>query len=153
MMKRYFSTFIIALGFIAFVSAQEVVNGPVISLDKATHDYGTITQSGNGACEFTVTNSGTEPLIISRCKGSCGCTVPKCDKDPIMPGATSAISVKYDTKRIGPINKSVTITSNGELEVFEMASDDDVILLATIAKKSLNLPTCLLYHQILLIFL
>jgi hypothetical protein len=115
-MKRFFSTFIIAFGFMAFVSAQEVANGPVISLDKTTHDYETITQGGNGACEFTVTNTGTEPLIISRCKGSCGCTVPKCDKDPIMPGATSAISVKYDTKRIGPINKSVTITSNASNE-------------------------------------
>ena len=33
-----------------------------------------------------------------------------------MPGATSSISVKYDTKRIGPINKSVTITSNATNE-------------------------------------
>ena len=33
-----------------------------------------------------------------------------------MPGATSVISVRYDTKRIGPINKSVTITSNATNE-------------------------------------
>ena len=71
MMKRYFSTFIIAFGFMAFVSAQEVANGPVISLDKTTHDYETITQGGNGACEFTVTNTGTEPLIISRSSLNC----------------------------------------------------------------------------------
>jgi hypothetical protein len=80
------------------------------------HDYGTIQQGADGACVFTVTNSGTEPLIISRCKGSCGCTVPQCDKAPIAPGATSSITVKYDTKRIGPINKSVTITSNAANE-------------------------------------
>jgi hypothetical protein len=29
-----------------------------------------------------------------------------------MPGQSSNISVKYDTKRAGVINKSVTITSN-----------------------------------------
>jgi hypothetical protein len=115
-MKKLLSTFILAFGLFAFISAQEVANGPLISLDKTTHDYGTITQGGDGACVFTVTNTGSEPLIISRCKGSCGCTVPVCDKDPIMPGATSAISVKYDTKRIGPINKSVTITSNSTNE-------------------------------------
>lgn len=115
-MKKLFSVFMLAFGLFAFATAQEVANGPVISLDKTTHDYGTITQGANGACEFIVTNTGTEPLIISRCKGSCGCTVPKCDKDPIMPGASSAISVKYDTKRIGPINKSVTITSNATNE-------------------------------------
>ncbi|MCB0756766.1 MAG: DUF1573 domain-containing protein, partial [Flavobacteriales bacterium] len=53
-----------------------------------------------------------EPLIISKAKGSCGCTVPEWPKEPIAPGAKSAIKVKYDTKRVGPISKSVTITSN-----------------------------------------
>ena len=96
--------------------ATAAAQGPSISLDKDVHDYGTITQGADGGCQFTVTNDGTEPLIISRCKGSCGCTVPKCDKDPIMPGATSVINVRYDTKRIGPINKSVTITSNASNE-------------------------------------
>lgn len=86
--------------------------GPVIEFDKDVHDYGTIEQHGNGVCEFTVTNTGTEPLIISKAKGSCGCTVPSYEKEPIMPGESSTIKVKYDTKRVGPINKSVTITSN-----------------------------------------
>ncbi len=102
--------FMLAVGFTA--TAQEVTNGPVISIDKEVHDYGTIQKGGDGTCEFTVTNTGTAPLTITRCKGSCGCTVPKCEKAPIKPGDSSVISVKYDTKRVGPINKSVTITSN-----------------------------------------
>ncbi len=97
-----------AIGF----AQTEVVTGPAISLDKEVHDYGTIEKGADGGCTFVVTNTGTEPLILSKCKGSCGCTVPKCDKNPVLPGATSEISVKYDTKRVGPINKSVTITSN-----------------------------------------
>jgi hypothetical protein len=59
-----------------------------------------------------VTNTGDQPLIISECKRSCGCTTPKCDTAPIPPGKTSVIQVHYDTNRVGPINKSVTITSN-----------------------------------------
>jgi len=51
-------------------------------------------------------------LIISRAKGSCGCTVPEWPKEPIMPGESSVMTVRYDTKRVGAINKSVTITSN-----------------------------------------
>lgn len=101
--------FVLAAG---FVTAQEVADGPMISIDKEVHDYGTIPQGADGACEFIVSNTGTAPLTITRCKGSCGCTVPKCEKAPIKPGETSTISVKYDTKRVGPINKSVTITSN-----------------------------------------
>ena len=115
-MKKIFSALLVMVCVFSFASAQEIVNGPAITLDKTVHDYGTIDQGANGACEFIVTNTGTEPLLITRCKGSCGCTVPKCEKDPIMPGATSEISVKYDTKRIGPINKSVTITSNATNE-------------------------------------
>lgn len=106
---------------LAMVAQQkEIFNGPAISVDKEVHDYGTIQKNADGTCEFTVTNVGTEPLVIEKCKGSCGCTVPKCDKAPVLPGATSIISVKYDTKRVGPINKSVTITSNAVNEPTKM---------------------------------
>ena len=87
-------------------------SGPMISLDKEVHDYGTIEQGANGTCEFMVTNTGDQPLIITQCQGSCGCTVPKCDTAPVKPGEKTIITVKYDTKRVGPINKSVTISSN-----------------------------------------
>jgi len=87
-------------------------SGPQITLDKEVHDYGTIAQGANGTCEFLVTNTGDQPLIITNCKGSCGCTVPKCDTEPVSPGQKTTITVKYDTKRVGAINKSVTITSN-----------------------------------------
>ncbi len=86
----------------------------MIEFDKEVHDYGTITKGADGASTFTVKNSGDKPLVISRCKGSCGCTVPTCPKKPIAPGKTAKIKVNYDTKRIGPINKSVRVTSNAE---------------------------------------
>lgn len=112
MKKVILSTAFVLAAMVALVAQKELVTGPALSLDKDVHDYGTIQKGADGACTFVVTNTGTEPLILSKCKGSCGCTVPKCDKNPILPGETSEISVKYDTNRIGPINKSVTITSN-----------------------------------------
>jgi len=111
--------FILSLAVVAFAfgsafaqEAQPVEGGPQISVDKDVHDYGTIKQGANGTCEFNITNTGSEPLIISRAKGSCGCTVPDWPKEPILPGESAVMSVRYDTKRVGPINKSVTITSN-----------------------------------------
>jgi len=111
-MKKLILAFGLVLAFSAGSIAQELITGPAIELDKDVHDYGEVDNGGDGTCEFTVKNIGTEPLIISKCKGSCGCTVPQCDKAPVAPGETSGIKVKYDTKRTGPINKSVTITSN-----------------------------------------
>ena len=88
------------------------VGGAEISFEKEVHDYGVMEQNGNGQCEFVFTNTGTEPLLITNARGSCGCTVPEWPREPIAPGASSSIKVKYDTKRIGLINKTVTITSN-----------------------------------------
>ncbi len=86
--------------------------GPMISVDKEVLDYGIIAQNANGERSFVITNTGDQPLIITQCQGSCGCTVPECTKEPIKPGASSTVLVKYDTNRVGPINKTVTINSN-----------------------------------------
>lgn len=85
-----------------------------IKLDKTTHDYGTIKQGGDGECEFKFTNNGKEPLVITNCQGSCGCTVPQCPKEPILPGKSGVIKVKYDTQRVGGIYKTVTVNSNAK---------------------------------------
>lgn len=112
-MKQFFSTAVLAMAFFtnAFTQAP-VVTGPAIEVNETTHDFGTLAFNGDGSCQFVVTNTGTEPLIISECKKSCGCTTPQCDSTPIAPGETSLIKVKYDTKRPGPFNKAVTVTSN-----------------------------------------
>jgi len=93
----------------AGVSAQ---NGPEIEFDKMVFDYGTISTSHDGNSVFTFTNTGDAPLILSNAKPSCNCTVPAWPKEPIKPGETGQIKVHYNTKRVGPINKSITITSN-----------------------------------------
>lgn len=113
-MKKVF--FSLLMMFIAAVTlntvAAQIENGAKIEFTKETHDYGTIKYGADGTCTFEFKNTGNEPLIISNAKGSCGCTVPEWPKEPIAPGAKGKITVKYDTKRPGAINKSVTITSN-----------------------------------------
>ncbi|MBI2259207.1 MAG: DUF1573 domain-containing protein [Flavobacteriia bacterium] len=87
-------------------------SGAKIEFEKEVHDYGNLKYGANGTCTFEFKNTGNAPLIISKATGSCGCTVPSWPKEPIAPGAKGEITVKYDTKRSGPIAKSVTITSN-----------------------------------------
>lgn len=90
----------------------ESSGGPEITFEEEVIDYGTIPQNADGVRTFKFTNTGTSPLIISNAKGSCGCTVPTWPKQPINPGEKGEIKVKYATDRLGPINRSVTITSN-----------------------------------------
>ncbi|MFN0202784.1 MAG: DUF1573 domain-containing protein [Bacteroidia bacterium] len=86
--------------------------GPIATFEKTEVDYGKIKQGSEPLRIFSFKNTGTEPLIISGAQGSCGCTVPTYPKEPIMPGQTSKIEVRYDTQRIGGFTKSVTLTTN-----------------------------------------
>lgn len=89
-------------------------NAAEIVFENDVHDYGTIKQGANGSYEFKFKNNGKEPLIISNAQGSCGCTVPSWPKEPILPGQGNVIKVTYDTKRVGPFTKTVTLTSNAK---------------------------------------
>jgi hypothetical protein len=89
-------------------------NAPDIVFDKMVHNYGDIIQNDDGRCEFTFKNEGKEPLILSNVRSSCGCTVPEWPRQPILPGESEVIKVKYDTKRVGPINKNVQVFSNAK---------------------------------------
>jgi len=96
-----------------FVSSQITEkDGAFIQVDKIVHDFGNVEYGSNLICEFIISNTGSKPLTLSSCKGSCGCTVPTCQPIPILPGQTYTMVVKYDSKREGIINKSVTIWSN-----------------------------------------
>jgi hypothetical protein len=123
-MKKLIFTLALALtsAMAAYAQPKELVSGPAIKLDKDVHDYGDVPFGGDGVCKFKVTNTGTDMLILTNCAGSCGCTVPKCDPNPILPGESSDIEVKYDTKRPGPIAKTVTINSNAVNEPVKVVS-------------------------------
>lgn len=87
-------------------------DGPVMEFEKTEVDYGTIEQHSDPYRFFSFKNTGNEPLVIQHAKGSCGCTVPTYPKEPILPGESAEIKVRYDTKRIGNFTKTVTLTTN-----------------------------------------
>ncbi len=110
-MKKLLSVLAVVAFFATFSYSQNN-SGPSMKFESTEVDYGEIQQGSEPLRTFTFTNVGNEPLIISNAKGSCGCTVPSYPKDPILPGETSKIEVRYDTNRIGPFQKTVTLTTN-----------------------------------------
>jgi len=99
----------------AFGFSQDVATSDKIgefSFESDVIDYGTIQQDADGVRIFKFTNSGDAPIVITKAKGSCGCTVPTYTENVIAPGDTGEISVKYATNRIGKFTKTVTLTSN-----------------------------------------
>lgn len=108
-MKKY-----LLLALVTFGSAVFAQNGAKIEFkDKDnTIDYGTVNkEDDNGLRAFVFTNTGDAPLIIKDAKSTCGCTVPSFPKEPIAPGQSGKIEVKYNMNT-GPIRKTITIETN-----------------------------------------
>jgi hypothetical protein len=88
------------------------IEGPEIKFSSLEHDYGTVKQGGDGNCVFKFKNIGSEVLILSDVRKSCGCTTPTWSKEPVLPGQSGEIKVGYDTKNIGQFSKNITVISN-----------------------------------------
>lgn len=113
-------------------------NAPVITFEKTTHDYGTVIKGGDGTCEFKFKNNGIEPLILSNVTSSCGCTVPEWPREPILRGKSASIKVKYDTNRVSPINKTITVLSNAKVPSVQLRIIGNVVEAPTGAQMPQN---------------
>lgn len=125
-MKKLLSVLMLTLGLSAALNAQESVipnpdpNAPDMKFEAEVIDYGALDYDANGIREFKFTNTGKSPLTISSVVGECGCTATTIDgkpgwpQEPILPGKSGVIRVKYDTKREGRFEKNVTVTSNSK---------------------------------------
>lgn len=124
--------------------------GPLteISFDGPIFNYGSIESGEIVQTVFTFENTGQEPLIIVSAKGSCGCTVPEWPKEPIAPGESGQLVVRFNSKnKVGMQSKRVTITANtnpahsyltvkGEVRKAELKSEE---ILKELAKTPFNL--------------
>jgi len=120
------------------VSAQTSVvpnadpNAPEMKFETEILDYGSIDYDANGIREFKFTNVGKSPLTISSVTGECGCTATTIDgkpgwpQEPILPGKSGVIKVKYDTKREGRFDKNITISSNEKLATIKVKNKGEI---------------------------
>ena len=109
MKKFLFFLLAVTFGFVA--QAQDKAE---IKFVTEEIDYGTIKQGADGVRVFEFKNTGKAPLVISGASSSCGSTVPSWPKEPIAPGASGKIEVKYDTTRVGQIAKTILVNSNAK---------------------------------------
>jgi len=110
-MKKFVAIMLIA--FVAFTAnAQEKM--AKIEFKTEVIDYGEIAKGSDGLRTFEFTNTGNAPLVVTKVISSCGCTIPKKPEAPIAPGETGVIEVKYNTQKVGPIRRTITVLSNAD---------------------------------------
>jgi len=120
---------LIVMLFVGMFSISAFAQDKVAKIEFKTDviDYGTIEKGADGVRIFEFTNTGNAPLIISKASSTCGCTVPKKPEGPIMPGEVGKIEVKYDTKRNGPIRKTITVVSNAETPTVALKIKGEIV--------------------------
>jgi len=86
--------------------------GQEIWFEEYIHDYGQLEQDSDGSWSFVFKNLGEKAFVINRVRSTCGCTVPDWPREPIEPGASGEITVKYNTATTGTFLKSVIVYSS-----------------------------------------
>ncbi|HKL35366.1 MAG TPA: DUF1573 domain-containing protein [Salegentibacter sp.] len=87
---------------------------PKMEFEESEHDFGNIPKGENVEHTFTFTNTGQAPLVITNARSTCGCTVPSYTREPIQPGETGEMLVKFNGSGNGQVTKTVTVSANTE---------------------------------------
>lgn len=108
-MKRTLIT-LCALAAVALTAAAQ----PRFSSNKETHSFGQIEWKHPVTVQYTITNAGNQPLILTDVDPSCACSVAQWTQTPISPGEKGTITVEFDAKALGRFDKSVAVYSNAQ---------------------------------------
>jgi hypothetical protein len=87
--------------------------GPQLTLEQATHVFGTVQQGQPVQHAFRFRNTGSAPLKLLEVTAACGCTATDWPRDPIPPGGSGEILVTFNTAgKLGPQMKHVFVRYN-----------------------------------------
>ncbi|CAN5428647.1 hypothetical protein BH10BAC5_BH10BAC5_17510 [soil metagenome] len=88
--------------------------GPSITFNEITKDFGKITQGEIVQYEFPFSNTGNQELVITNVTTSCGCTAATSgDKTNFAAGESGVIKITFNSNgKQGHIEKTVMIESN-----------------------------------------
>lgn len=128
-MRRLLTVVLAVVLSTAFAFAQkEVVNGPVITFESDSKDFGDIKQGDKVENVFKFENTGNQALIISNVAATCGCTVPSWPKEPVAPGKTAEIKVSFNSAgKMGKQNSVVRIYSNASEPIEKVSLISNVL--------------------------
>jgi len=112
-MKYLLSITLIFVISLSFAQEEEKLSGAKIAFTESSFDFGDINQGDRVEHVFEFENTGTDALVLTDVRTTCGCTAPEWPREPIAPGETSSIMVRFNsTGKVGLQNKVITVMSN-----------------------------------------
>jgi hypothetical protein len=99
-----------------------------IAFKEYEYNFGKVTEGEKIAHLFTFENKGTANLVLTSVETSCGCTVPKFNKKPVVPGGNGNLEVFFNTSgRNGMQTKTITVKSNASSPVVLLKITAEVV--------------------------
>jgi hypothetical protein len=109
---------------------------PEIQFEEEIFDFGKITQGEVVSHDFKFKNTGKNNLIISGASGSCGCTVPKWPKEPILPGEEGMLNVVFSSEgKKGIQEKTITVVTNCEPSTRIIRIKADILVIESVKES------------------
>lgn len=110
-------------------------SGQEIYFEQSTYDYGQIEEDSDGLYIISFKNIGQEAIVINKVRSSCGCTIPSWPHEPVKPGASGRIEVKYNTSLVGSFMKSVYVYSSAANSPVKLTVKGKVVAKTEAEKK------------------
>jgi len=95
-------------------TARANVPHTTLRIENSTHRFGSLRSGDDATATFTILNTGNAPLLLHEVQTTCGCTAPEWSRQPVQPGQTATVKVKYDTNISGVFSKRAFIFSNAD---------------------------------------
>ena len=91
------------------------------------YSFGQIEWKHPVTVQYTITNTGDQPLVLTEVEPDCACSVAQWTKTPIVPGAKGTVNVTFDAKALGHFQKSVAIYSNAQPNLVYLKFNGEVV--------------------------
>lgn len=123
----------ISMGRIFFIGAlwlglaTEAVAQARFTSNVQMHHLGQVEWKHPASVQYVITNTGTEPLVLTEVEPDCACTAAQWTQEPIAPGERGTVEVTFDAEALGHFQKSVAIFTNAEPHVVYLTFDGEVV--------------------------
>ena len=122
---------VLGFTFVARTASAQDSQKAEFKFNEEKHDFGKIPQGTPVTTVFTFTNVGTDPLIITDVRPTCGCTIADFTKTPVKPGEGGTIKITYNAAFAAPFTKTIVVTSNASTPVKNLIIVGEVVAKTT----------------------
>lgn len=100
---------------------------PRFTSNTEMYSFGQIEWKHPVMAQYTITNTGDQPLVLTEVDPDCACSIAQWTKTPIAPGAKGTVNVTFDAEALGHFQKSVAIYTNAQPHLVYLKFNGEVV--------------------------